>query len=178
MLRIILALFSLSFTNCFGSSEESKYKYSDEKVLSQVARESQVIIRGKVIAYRIAYYIDEKEASLEEAKGIDSDEGKNVYAETTATIKIEAVLKGPIGGEEVTLQWRDSIRTDCPHIPMREYFTDGIWFTLNRSAKTDELHRVDWMPAKLQDKLRAAIRKQGEQNAAEQPASRSAVTNK
>jgi len=149
---------SLSYAICFGSSEESKYKYSDENVLSQVAKEADVIFRGRVIKHRVVYYIDGKEASLEEAKKSDTGKSK-VFSETVATIKIETVLKGPIDGDEVTLRWSDPYKTDCPHIPMREYFVDGIWFSINQPDNAGVTHHIDWIPASLQGPLEAAIQK-------------------
>lgn len=162
MLRIVLALILLPFVNCFGSSEESKDKYSNEKVLSGVARDAHMIIRGKVIKHKITYHIDKKEVSLEEGRKSNSGETTRIYAKTTATIKIELVLKGPVGGEEITLSWQDPFRTDCPHIPMREYFTDGIWFTINRLDKAGKSHHIDWMHPALQEKLETAIQRRAE----------------
>jgi hypothetical protein len=157
-----IAFLFLSAVACFGSSEESKYKYFDEKVLSEVARDAQVIIRGRVIMHRTSYYVNGKETSLDDAKKVDSGEA---YAETIATIRIEFVLKGPIGGSEITLRWKDPIKTDCPHIPMTEHFMDGIWFTRNHTEKAGNSHNVDWMPARQQEKLNAAVQKWAEQDA-------------
>lgn len=93
---------------------------------------------------------------MDDAKNANSGDA---YTETIATIKIESVIKGPICGSEITLRWRDPLKTDCPHIPMTEHFMDGIWFTLDPTEMGRNAHQLDWMPARLEEKLIAAVGK-------------------
>lgn len=153
------AIFLASLLESYGSSEESKYKYLSEEGIAAIARNSQVIIRGKVIEHVKTHYFKGKVVTPEEGRKLASDSDARLVVEVAATVQIEEVLKGPVSGKKVTFKWKEIAKTDCPHIPMRVPFLDGIWFTINEPDKTGVKHHVDWIYPRIQAKLTAAIEK-------------------
>ena len=156
-LLLTLAIVLIFSADSDGSSEESKYKHLSEEGIAAIARNSQVIVRGKVIEHSRTYSFKGKVVTLEEGLTLAENSESSLIVEVAATVQIEKVLKGPVAGKEVTFKWKEFARTDCPHIPMRAPFLDGIWFTLNEPDTARRGHHVDWVYPSIQEKLTAAI---------------------
>jgi len=117
----------------FAGSIEARYIYAENTVLEAAVKNSAAIIRGKVISHKIE----------------DSDDG---LIAVIATIKILNVLKGPILGEHITLNWKEAKKSVCPHIPIddEEFTENGLWLVLTPTEKIAHGKSVEWLPPGLE----------------------------